>query len=243
MFGHISDEICSNLHWCPVRQRITYKFATSLLSWLVQLPNIWVKVCQYTSSAPGCQHLCCALRNDLLVSRISTVNYGARWFLFWTYRLGTSLHISVHELYDKPEQFKKVLETFLIAAVASASVDPHQKWHYIKFFLMIRYNPRIPFKNHQAVPEDIVLVWKSACFEKHVCQNCYFQLRLIRRLGKALPVESKLLLVHALVHSRLDDCNSVGSTYAFALVSCPAATVSVEFCCSFDFWLEAIWSH
>ena len=42
-----------------------------------------------------------------------------------------------------------------------------------------------------------------------VCQNCYFQIRWIRRLGKALSVESKLLLVHALVHSRLDYCNSV----------------------------------
>ena len=44
-----------------------------------------------------------------------------------------------------------------------------------------------------------------------VCQNCYFQIRLIRRLGKAfnLSVKSKLLLVHALVHSRLDYCNSV----------------------------------
>ena len=27
-----------------------------------------------------------------------------------------------------------------------------------------------------------------------VCKNCYFQLRLIRRLGKALSVESKLFL-------------------------------------------------
>ena len=27
-----------------------------------------------------------------------------------------------------------------------------------------------------------------------VCQNCYFRIRLIRRLGKALSVESKLLL-------------------------------------------------
>ena len=34
-----------------------------------------------------------------------------------------------------------------------------------------------------------------------VCQNCYFQLRLIRRLGKALSVESKHLLLHALVQS------------------------------------------
>ena len=42
----------------------------------------------------------------------------------------------------------------------------------------------------------------------HVCQNCYFQLRLICRLGKALSFESKLLLVHALIHSRLDYCNN-----------------------------------
>ena len=43
----------------------------------------------------------------------------------------------------------------------------------------------------------------------HVCQNCYFQIRLIRRIGKALSVESKLLLVHALVHSQVDYCDSV----------------------------------
>ena len=36
-----------------------------------------------------------------------------------------------------------------------------------------------------------------------VCQNCYFQIRLIRRLWKTLSVESKLLLVHALFRSRL----------------------------------------
>ena len=51
-----------------------------------------------------------------------------------------------------------------------------------------------------------------------VCQNCYFQIRLIRRLGKALSVESKLLLVHALVHSRLDYCNSVLARLPWSLV-------------------------
>ena len=52
-----------------------------------------------------------------------------------------------------------------------------------------------------------------------VCQNCYFQLRLIRRLGKALSVESKLiLLVHVLVHSRLDYCNSVLMRLPWSLV-------------------------
>ena len=51
-----------------------------------------------------------------------------------------------------------------------------------------------------------------------VCQNCYFQIRLIRRLGKALSVESKLLLVHALVHSQLDYCNSVLARLPWSLV-------------------------
>ena len=52
----------------------------------------------------------------------------------------------------------------------------------------------------------------------HVCQNCYFQIRLIRRLGKALSVESNLLLVHALVHNRLDYCDSVLVRLPWSLV-------------------------
>ena len=76
-----------------------------------------------------------------------------------------------------------------------------------------------------------------------VCQNCYFQIRLIRRLGKALSVESKLLLVHALVHSRLDYCNSVLARLPWSIVQQLQMLVCVEFCCSFDFWLEAGFDH
>ena len=42
-----------------------------------------------------------------------------------------------------------------------------------------------------------------------VCQRCYYQLRQFRRARKSLSVASKLLLVLASVHSRLDYCNSV----------------------------------
>ena len=42
-----------------------------------------------------------------------------------------------------------------------------------------------------------------------VCQRCYYQLRQIRRVRKSLSAASKLLLVFASVHSRLDYCNSV----------------------------------
>ena len=42
-----------------------------------------------------------------------------------------------------------------------------------------------------------------------VCQRCYYQLRQIRQVRKSLSAASKLFLVLALVHSRLDYCNSV----------------------------------
>ena len=43
----------------------------------------------------------------------------------------------------------------------------------------------------------------------HVCRNCYYQLRQIRRIKRSLTANSKTLLVLASVHSRLDYCNSV----------------------------------
>ena len=42
-----------------------------------------------------------------------------------------------------------------------------------------------------------------------VCQNCYYQLRQIRRIKRSLTANSITLLVLASVHSRLDYCNSV----------------------------------
>ena len=66
-----------------------------------------------------------------------------------------------------------------------------------------------------------VMLASNMTMSRHVlrvCQNCYFQLRLIHQLGKASSVESKLLLVHALVHSRLDYCNSVLAYLPWSLV-------------------------
>ena len=62
------------------------------------------------------RHACfsSALRNDLLVPRVRTANYGARGFAFSGLRLWNSFPMSVRELYDKPEQFKKALKTFLM---------------------------------------------------------------------------------------------------------------------------------
>ena len=58
------------------------------------------------------------------------------------------------------------------------------------------------YGNHIA-PETLIglMLDSNMTMSQHVlcvCQNYYFQLRLIRRLGKVLSVESKLLLVHAL---------------------------------------------
>ena len=62
----------------------------------------------------GRQHLRSALRNDLLVPRARTANYGDRRFSVSGPRLWNSLPMSVRELYDKPEEFKKALKIFLI---------------------------------------------------------------------------------------------------------------------------------
>ena len=136
---HISDEIRANLHWLPVRQRISYKVCFLVRNCLAgAAPEYLSEVCQSTSSTSGCQHLCSALRNDLLVPRVRTANYGARGFAVSGPRLWNSLPMSVRELYDKPEQFKKAPQNISYAAVASASVYSYQKWRYTKFLLRLR---------------------------------------------------------------------------------------------------------
>ena len=139
-FGHISDEIRSNLHWLPVRQRISYKVCFLVRNGLIgAAPEYLREVCQSTSSTSVGQRLRSALRNDLLVPRVRTANYGARGFAVSGPRLWNSLPMSVRELYDKPEQFKKALKTLLMQeSQASASVDSRQKWRYIKFLLRLR---------------------------------------------------------------------------------------------------------
>ena len=103
-FGHISDEIRTNLHWLPVRQRISYKVCFLVRNCLAgAAPEYLSEVCQSTSSTSGRQHLRFALRNDLLVPRVRTANYGARGFAVSGPRLWNSLPMSVRELYDKPE--------------------------------------------------------------------------------------------------------------------------------------------
>jgi len=43
----------------------------------------------------------------------------------------------------------------------------------------------------------------------NVCAKCFFWLRQLRRVRRALDVESMKTLVHAFVKTRLDYCNSV----------------------------------
>ena len=61
-FGHISDKIRVNLHWLPVRQRISYKVCFLVRNCLAgAAPEYLSEVCQSTSSTSGRQHLRSAL--------------------------------------------------------------------------------------------------------------------------------------------------------------------------------------
>ena len=47
---------------------------------------------------------------------------------------------------------------------------------------------------------------------QHVCgvtSHCFYQLRQIRAIHKLLTAETSKLLVHALINSKLDYCNSI----------------------------------
>ena len=74
-----------------------------------------------------------------------------------------------------------------------------------------------------------------------VCQRCYYQLRQIRRVRKSLSAASKLLLVLASVHSRLDYCNSVLHSLPWSRLQLLQSVLNSG--SAIDSWPRAIWSY
>ena len=57
-----------------------------------------------------------------------------------------------------------------------------------------------------------VLFYSNFSFRSHVsavCRSCRYHIRDLRRIRRYLTFDSAILLAHALVFSRLDDCNSL----------------------------------
>ena len=79
-------------------------------------PEYLSEVCQSTSSTSGRQHLRSALRNDLLVPRVRTANYGARGFAVSGPRLRNSLPMSVRELMTNRNNLKRHSKHFLCSS-------------------------------------------------------------------------------------------------------------------------------
>ena len=78
-YDHITDTMCHDLHWLPVRQRIQYKLGTMVFKCLHRMaPSYLADMCTPVSSTTGRQHL--RSRHDLTIPRSRLARYGSRSF-------------------------------------------------------------------------------------------------------------------------------------------------------------------
>ena len=84
-FGHISEEIRTNLHWLPVRQRINYKVCYLVRNCLAgAAPEYLSEVCQSTSQHRSSTPPLCTSQRPSGASREDSELRCQRIFCFWT---------------------------------------------------------------------------------------------------------------------------------------------------------------
>ena len=93
------------------------------------------------ASVLGRQHLRSAGRNNLLVPKFRTVNYGLRGFSISGPRLWNSLPHDIRQSVGNFKLFKNKLKTYLfqLNSVTSASADPRHEWRFIKCPITLHY--------------------------------------------------------------------------------------------------------
>ena len=70
-----------DLHWLPIRPRITYKLCTIVYKCLHgAAPSYLTEMCVPVAASTGRRCLRSAARGDLMVSRTRTITYGSRSF-------------------------------------------------------------------------------------------------------------------------------------------------------------------
>ena len=80
-YDHITDTMCHDLHWLPVRQRTQYKLGTMVFKCLRRMaPSYLADMCTPVTSTTGRQHLRSAARHDLTIPRSRLARYGSRSF-------------------------------------------------------------------------------------------------------------------------------------------------------------------
>ena len=98
-YDHITDTMCHDLHWLPVRQCIQYKLGIMVFKCLHRMaPSYLADTCTPVSSTTGRQHLRSAACHDLTIPRSRLVRYGSCCFAASGPSIWNSLPLSVRDL-------------------------------------------------------------------------------------------------------------------------------------------------
>jgi len=122
-YDHITDTMCHDLHWLPVRQHIQYKLGTMVFKCLRRMATSYLAdMCTPVSSTTGRQHLCSAASHDLTIPCNRLARYGSRSFATSGPLIWNSLPLTVHDLTLtftgfcsrlKTELYKQAYDVFL----------------------------------------------------------------------------------------------------------------------------------
>jgi hypothetical protein len=113
-YESITSTIRDDLHWLPVRQRVSYKLGVLMYNCLHQLAPIYlISMCQLVSTVSGRRHLRSAAHGDFVIPSTRTVRYGPRSFAVAGPTLWNSLPLTLRDFSLSPTSFRHRLKTEL----------------------------------------------------------------------------------------------------------------------------------
>jgi hypothetical protein len=114
-YDHITP-VLRDLHWLPVRQRITFKIATLMYRCLNGLaPAYLMGDCITISSMPGRRQLRSSTSGQLYIPRTRTMTFGPRSFKVSGPTIWNDLPDRMKDPSLSKDSFKKLLKTFLFS--------------------------------------------------------------------------------------------------------------------------------
>ena len=113
-YDHISEAMRTQLHWLPIRERISYKLCLLVNRCRGQTaPPYLADMCVDVSASAGRRHLRSAAHGDLIVPRTRLVHYGPRSFSVSGPVHWNSLPLTVRDPTLTAGQFRSKLKTEL----------------------------------------------------------------------------------------------------------------------------------
>ena len=112
----VTDLMRRQLHWLPIRERISYKLCTLAYKCLHNLaPSYLIELCVPVAAVPGRMQLRSAARGDLVIPATRTKTIGPRGFSYACPLAWNALPMHLKDPSITFTTFKKQLKTFLFS--------------------------------------------------------------------------------------------------------------------------------